>query len=595
MKKNNVNQPVQLPSGKKTAWNIVMTLFTVLTNVLVAYVLVYISNYAALSKNIFIWINVGFLVGLLIIDFLTFLSIRVMKTRFYVISAVALCLFLAFGGYGTYVATRVQTNIDNITSTVQEENVAAAFVIFSGNGGSVITDMSNLEGKKIAVCTGSQTAEIAEKKLQNNSITASYTEYPGYTEVFKALVTGEVDCAVLPTTWQSMFEEDTSLSQFLSQCSSILNFSDSVTDTNNQGADKDLTKEPFTILLTGENEGLADTIMLISVNPVSMKVTMSSIARDSYVPISCYGNAYSKINGAHASSESCMVDTVEQLTGVKIDYTIEFNFASVIQVVDAVGGVDVDISTGFDAQCWDVASDSLVVYHLDPGDNVHLNGTLALGFARERMAFADGDFARQRHQQEVIDQVLGKIMATKDPNTLLKVMDAAGDNIETNFTRDQLVNFISYAMQKANRFYGDKASDVFNVVHSRVYGYNGSIYDSSVGLDLYVYRLYQGSLTDTYNAIERNIDLNSAIGASTPVSWSAATEYEAPAISQEYYDESTVANVTKEDVEGPQETAATTDNTGSDATPVPTATPEATPIPEPTATPAEPVESPAGQ
>ena len=75
----------------------------------------------------------------------------------------------------------------------------------------------------------------------------------------------------------------------------------------------------------------------MSVNPVSMKVTMVSIPRDSYVPISCYNGGKSKINSAHASSEACLVQTVQNLTGITIDYTIEFNFASVIQVVDAVG------------------------------------------------------------------------------------------------------------------------------------------------------------------------------------------------------------------------------------------------------------------
>lgn len=528
--KNQENKQ-KYPSEKMTRWNIVLILLTVIANILVAYVLIYVSNYSALSKNIFVWLNIGTMFALLLIDLLVYFSIRTMNKKVYTVAAIILCASLAAGSYGTYVTVRVQNNIDNMTSTQQTQDVNAAFVIYTGNSGSAITNTSDLEGKTIAVSKGTQTAEIAEKKLQNDGITASYQEYSGYTETYRALVTGEAQCAVLPVTWQSLVEEDESLSTYISQCNSILNFSDSVIDTNKTGADKDLTKEPFTILLTGENEGLADTIMVISVNPVSMKVTMTSIARDSYVPISCYGNVSSKINGAHAVSESCMVDTVEQLLGITIDYTVEFNFASVIQVVDAVGGVDVDISVGFDAQCWDVEKDELEVYHLDPGDNVHLDGTRALGFARERMAFIDGDFARQRHQQEIISQVLSKIMATKDPNTILKVMDAAGSNISTNFSRDQLVNFISYAMQKATRYYGDSLSGVFNIVNSRIYGSDSSVYDPSYGMNLYIYKVSTQSVNDTVDAIERNMNLNSKIGTSTPVSWSAGEEYDPPDIS----------------------------------------------------------------
>jgi LCP family protein required for cell wall assembly len=521
------------PSSKQTGWNIALVALTILMDVLVAYLLIYVSSYSALSKKLFVLANVVILLILLAIDFSVYCCIRSMKKKAYVIAAVLLSVFIVIGGYGTYAAIRVQGNIDSMSSAFQTANVSAAFVTYKQNQ-AVISDESSLSGKKIAIAKDTQTANIAKERLANENVSVQYVECNGYTETYKALVTGQADCAVLTSTWQSMFEEDTTLSKYINDCSTLATFSGSVTNTNNAGAQKDLTKEPFTILLTGENEGLADTIMVLSVNPVSMKVTMTSVARDSYVPISCYGSS-SKINAAHAVSEDCMVQTVENLLGITIDYTVEFNFASVIQVVDAVGGVDVDITESFDAQCWDIATDSLEVYHLDAGDNQHLNGTLALGFARERYAFSDGDFARQRHQQQIIEQVLGKIMASKDPNMLLNVMDAAGSNITMNFTRDQLVNFISYAMKKADRYYGDNLTDVFDIVHSRVYGYDSSVYDPGYNMDLYIYKLYNGSVQATHNAIERNINLDSAITTSVPVSWSASTEYTAPLISEEYY------------------------------------------------------------
>ena len=123
---------------------------------------------------------------------------------------------------------------------------------------------------------------------------------------------------------------------YIDDTTTLLSFKESYTTKNDDGVEKDLTKEPFTVLLSGENQGLADAIILISVNPVSMRITMTSIARDSYVPITCYGGRSNKINAAHASSESCLVNTVEKLTGIDIDYTVEFNFKSVIQVVDAL-------------------------------------------------------------------------------------------------------------------------------------------------------------------------------------------------------------------------------------------------------------------
>lgn len=530
-KLNDLEQKRPYPSHKKTFGNIVFTLFTIVANALMLYVLVYVSNYSALSKNIFMLVNVGVLALILLLDLLVYFSIRTRKNVVYVFGIILLCLFLVIGGYGTYASIRLQNSIDNMTNTTQTEDVSASLVIYNASSGQAILDEEDLNGRVIGVLDGAHTGEIAKSRLEKKGVTATYKGYAGYTEIFRALINGEIDCGVMTTTWASLVEEEPTLSAYIDSCSSLADFSDSVVETNNSGADKDLTKEPFTVLLTGENEGLADTIMVISVNPISLKVTMTSIPRDSYVPITCYGNVSSKINGAHASSEACMVSTVEKLLGVTIDYTVEFDFASVIQVVDAVGGVDVDISVGFDAQCWDIENDELVVYHLDPGDNVHLNGTLALGFARERYAFPDGDFARQRHQQEIISQVLSKIMATKNPNTILDVMDAAGNNIQTNFTRDQLVNFLSYAMKKAGRYWGDSLSDVFQICTSRVYGYDSSIYDAGLNMDLYIYRLYPKSITETKKAIDRNTNLNSTIEESIPVDWSGSEEYTAPNIS----------------------------------------------------------------
>lgn len=576
--------------GPSAVVNMILTLLTVLVNILIVYEIVNITSFASLSKKIFALLNVAAIVVLLLLDILVFLMIR-LKKKWIMVCVIILSLLLGSGGvFAGYALYRVNNSVNNLTATQTEENVKASLVIYSATEGNPITDVKSLDGRKVGISTGSSTGKIAEARFKNEGVTPAIEQYSGYTDLFTGLINGEIDCAVLPVDYASDFSADEALAEYVPSTSSILDFSDSVISTNESGAQKDITKEPFTVLLTGENEGLADTIMLISVNPVSMKITMSSIARDSFVPISCYNNNSSKINSAHAVSESCMVQTVENLTGVDIDYTVEFNFASVIQVVDAVGGVDVDIPAGFWAQCWDVATDKLVVYRLEAGENVHLDGARALGFARERHAFADGDFARQRHQQEIIEQVIGKIMASKDPNMLLNVMDAAGDNIKTNFTKEQMVSFVSYAMQKAKRYYNQNSlAGVFNIQTSRIYGYGSSMWNPGLGLDLYIYRLYDGSIRDTREAIERNLNLDSPISAPDSVSWSASEEYTPPVISQEVYSEQLItdsgrpesAPVEQEEVKPQPEQNVTPEPETPQVAPEPQPQPEPSPEPAP--------------
>ena len=618
------NIPPQTPKNKKskkpkkgefkkdpTVLNIIVTIFTIVANILVVYILFNTTKFSSIGQNIFMMINIAVLAILLLLDLLVILMIRTRKIALFVISIIVLSLFVGGGGYGFYALGRVNKNVTKITGEKKEEEVAASLVIYSGTSGDPITDVKDLEGRRVGVAKGTQTSEIAKTKLSSEGINAEYVEVNGYTDLLSNLITGAVDCAVLPVTYQSQFAEDENLSAYLQDTQSILDFSETVTSTSEAGADKDITKEPFTVLVTGENEGLADSIILMSVNPISMKVTMTSIARDSYVPISCYGSS-EKINAAHASSESCMVKTVENLTGIDIDYTIEFNFSSVIQVVDAVGGVDVENDTPFYGQSWDLTTNELNVIPIPYGGLVHMNGAEALGFVRERMAYADGDFARQRHQQAVIEDIINKIMTSKSPQMFLDILDAAGNNIKTNFTVEQMTGFINYALQKAKRYYNEgDISGLFNFESSRIYGYAANLWNSSLQMDLWIYRLFNGSIQDCANAIKRNLSTTATPDAPTSVSWSAANTFTPDPVSQEYYNETRItdsgrpsdapepseaAEPTDSPSPSPSASASTTPTTSSEPTPEPTVEPTQEPtvepapvVPEPTI-PEQPVE-----
>ena len=379
----------------------------------------------------------------------------------------------------------------------------------------------------------------------------------------------------------------------IANTTSILDFEEKVTIQNQAGSDKDITSEPFTVLLIGTADGLSDTMILCSVNPISMKVTMSSIARDSYVPITCYNGGQSKINAARAVSRDCLINTIESLIGVDIDYYVDTNFQGVVDIVDALGGIVVDSPLAFVGQNASSERGHYTVY-VPAGEQVTLDGEQALAFARERHLFASGDFARQEHQQQVIAAIVQKIMRTRDINTFLNVLQAAGDNIQTNFTLNQMTNFVSYAMQKANRYYDSSHIEkILDIQSSRVTGYSSSKWDEGSQLALYIYRLWQGSITDTRNAIERNINLDSPITAeSSKIKWSINWEFTKPSISQDAYAETIIAPETPPEKQcGENETlnedgACVAINPTPTPTPsaTPTATPEATATPTPTAT-----------
>ena len=523
-----------------TQANLIITILTVVTNLLVIYTMMNTTRFSSLSRKDFILVNVLCLIVLLVMNTAVMLGIRRKKKTVYITGIVLMCVFLVIGGYGTYAVTRVNSSVNRITSTTTTESVSTSLVVYNAGGTQEISDVSQLDGKTVGYATGTNTAELGKSQINAKGIKVNYEEYTDYASELLALFNNEIQCAILPTNYQSMFQNETSLADLIDDTASILDFEDKVTVENDSGSDIDITTTPFTVLLIGNADGLSDTLILCSVNPISMKVTMTSIARDSYVPISCYNGASSKINSAHAVSVGCTIQTVENLTGVDIDYYVDTNFQGVVDIVDALGGIVVNSPLEFVGQTSSSTRGTYTVW-VPAGDNVLLDGEQALAFARERHAFPTGDFARQEHQQEVIEAIVRTILRTRDINTFLKVLDAAGNNIQTNLSVGQMTSFVSYALQKTNRYYDSEHPEkVFDIQSGRITGYNSGLWDEGLQISLSIVRIWQGALADAKTVIDRNIDMTTAITPMTSVQWSANWVFEVPAICQEAYNETMI-------------------------------------------------------
>ena len=523
-----------------TQANLIITILTVVTNLLVIYTMMNTTRFSSLSRKDFILVNVLCLIVLLVMNTAVMLGIRRKKKTVYITGIVLMCVFLVIGGYGTYAVTRVNSSVNRITSTTTTESVSTSLVVYNAGGTQEISDVSQLDGKTVGYATGTNTAELGKNQINAKGIKVNYEEYTDYASELLALFNNEIQCAILPTNYQSMFQNETSLADLIDDTASILDFEDKVTVENDSGSDIDITTTPFTVLLIGNADGLSDTLILCSVNPISMKVTMTSIARDSYVPISCYNGASSKINSAHAVSVGCTIQTVENLTGVDIDYYVDTNFQGVVDIVDALGGIVVNSPLEFVGQTSSSTRGTYTVW-VPAGDNVLLDGEQALAFARERHAFPTGDFARQEHQQQVIEAIVRTILRTRDINTFLKVLYAAGNNIQTNLSVGQMSSFVPHALQKTNRYYDSEHPEkVFDIQSGRITGYNSGLWDEGLQISLSIVRIWQGALADAKAVIDRNIDMTTAITPMTSVQWSANWVFEVPAICQEAYNETMI-------------------------------------------------------
>lgn len=180
------------------------------------------------------------------------------------------------------------------------------------------------------------------------------------------------------------------------------------------GGDLMASKDVLNVLIVGIDasdgtpmQGNSDVMMLASVNRKKGTITLCSFLRDSwtYFENSAGNGYYAKLNAAYASGGAdCLINAIEKNYKIKIDYFVAVDFEAFEKVIDAIGGINLDVEK-FEAQGMeDYAKITGVPY----GENVHLNGQQALLFARMRKIYTTGDVQRTLNQRKVINAIIKK-------------------------------------------------------------------------------------------------------------------------------------------------------------------------------------------
>ncbi|SEM66178.1 cell envelope-related function transcriptional attenuator common domain-containing protein [Mesobacillus persicus] len=195
--------------------------------------------------------------------------------------------------------------------------------------------------------------------------------------------------------------------------------------------------DPFSVLMLGVDEregdkGRSDTIIALTVNPKKNSIKMLSIPRDTRTEI-IGRNTLDKINHAYAfGGVEMSMDTVENLLDIPIDYYVKVNMEGFQDIVDAVGGIEVNNSFEFTEDKIKFAQ-----------GNINLNGEEALAYVRMRKQDPSGDFGRQTRQRQVIQGVINKGVSVGSLTKFDNIFDALGNNVKTNVTFDEMVGIQS--------------------------------------------------------------------------------------------------------------------------------------------------------
>ncbi|NBA19394.1 transcriptional regulator [Enterococcus hirae] len=214
-----------------------------------------------------------------------------------------------------------------------------------------------------------------------------------------------------------------------------------------------VSKKPFSVLLLGidsgdfgrADKGRSDTIVVMTVNPQKKTTTLMSIPRDTYTEIIGKGEN-DKLNHAYAYGGASMtIASVQNLLDIPINYYAEINLKGLQELVDIVGGVDVNNTFTFDYKGTRF-----------PIGRQHLDGKKALEYSRMRYDDPKGDYGRQKRQQQVIIGILDKLKSIKTLTNYKNILSVMGKNVKTDFSWDTIQEIFKYYKTAFNKVDSDQ-------------------------------------------------------------------------------------------------------------------------------------------
>lgn len=185
--------------------------------------------------------------------------------------------------------------------------------------------------------------------------------------------------------------------------------------------------------------GRSDAILIGTINPNTKKTKLVSVPRDTYALMDGYESEYGwtyydKITHAYAFGQAEMaINSLQELVNVPIDYYVEINMQGLIDIVDAIGGIEVTSPLTFESRGFNFYKNKTQI----------LNGEEALVFSRMRKEDPEGDYGRQKREKIVIESIINKVLSFDSIKNYQSVLKTMEDNIKTNLSFSEITNFLA--------------------------------------------------------------------------------------------------------------------------------------------------------
>lgn len=329
----------------------------------------------------------------------------------------------------------------NVTGT-ERETISVSIVVMNDSPAQTLNDVKDGLLGYNASYEESIIEDVCDAIQKETGTNPSIDAYSQYSYLADGLYYGDADAIIFNEAYRPFFED--SHENFDSETRILKTFSLVTEEKLASTAVSDITKDCFIVYVSGIDargevtaKSRSDANMLVAVNPTTQQILLLGIPRDYYVPL--HTNGYKdKLthSGMYGINES--IATLEDLLGITINYYARVNFSATVDIIDAMGGVDVYSPVAFTT-----LDDK---YEISEGVN-HMDGNKALYFMRSRKMLSGGDNDRVSNQIRVIRAMMTKLMSFNTITNFNSILSAAETSVQTNMTSKEIQKFIQMQLK----------------------------------------------------------------------------------------------------------------------------------------------------
>ncbi len=508
--------------------------------------ILFLCSYVYLFKSLLLLNNIETTLRIIVLTFtgllfllyafFDLLLLLTKKHKTVIVSSFIVLIISSFSIIGSLAINRIYV----LLASMNKETVVYTTNLISLNG----TEFVNDDSFNVGIINNETDIEgnvLAYELINKEKLNVKVEKYDTYFELLEKLYDGTLKGIFITSNYEAMYQSYDNYQNIGTDVKVLYNYSKEMKNQDYIESSGSV-ENPFTILLMGvdsASDGLnanaafnGDTLMLITFNPHTLNATVFSIPRDTYVPIACLNGDSSKINSSAAYGTKCVINTVENLVDIKIDYYVKINFKGVVDLVNTLGGIDVTVPNGikFCEQDSNRSHAANVLQCIESGPQ-HMDGEKALAFARHRKTLPAGDFQRVEHQQLVVEGIANSAKNLKNINDFYSVLDAVSKNMDTNMTTKEMMNL--YNVGKSVIFGANKGS-LINIQKTYLTGYDLTMYVNNLRSNVYTFQYYPQSLEEIKDALKITLETKKPTPIKT-FNFSVNDEYKQTIIGKKYY------------------------------------------------------------